>query len=83
MDDRVYSTLSLIRSAKLPHPSSALLSSFVTEALDPYRAASYVSERLSADEDQSIVSDWTFIIDCSMYASPVRTIHANDLINVE
>lgn len=61
----VRSILSVIENIRLPHPSGPLLSSFVTEALNPVLAARYVKERLSAEEAPSLVSDWTYIVECS------------------
>ena len=56
-------TLSRIDGLDLPHPSSALLSAFVSEALQPVVAARYVNNRLSAGEASSLVSDWIYIIE--------------------
>ncbi|KAK4150826.1 kinase-like domain-containing protein [Chaetomidium leptoderma] len=56
-------TLPLIATLDLPHPSGALLSSFVTDALHPLVAARYVSDRLSAGEARSLVSDWIYIVE--------------------
>ena len=60
----VHIALALIENAQLPHPSSALLSSFVTEALNPAAAANYVRDRLSVGEIASVVSDWQYIVEC-------------------
>ena len=65
----VQGTLSLIETMRLPHPSGRLLSSFVTEAVDPALAACYVRDRLSAGDAYSMVSDWTYIIESRMSSS--------------
>lgn len=46
----VNEALSLIETTELSHPSGALLSSFVTEALDPRSAAEFVLERCHAGQ---------------------------------
>jgi hypothetical protein len=61
--DEVSNTLSRLAALALPHPSVALLSSFVTEALHPVVAARYVNDRLLAGEARSLVSDWIFIVE--------------------
>ncbi|KAI1144064.1 kinase-like domain-containing protein [Hypoxylon sp. FL0543] len=62
-DDEVKSTLSLIESTRLPHPSGPLLESFVSEALNPVSAARYVKHRLMLGEASSLVADWSYIIE--------------------
>ncbi|KAL7627723.1 hypothetical protein AAE478_001918 [Parahypoxylon ruwenzoriense] len=62
-DDEVKSTLSLIESTRLPHPSGPLLESFVSEALNPVLAARYVKHRLLLGEASSLVADWSYIIE--------------------
>lgn len=64
--EEVRSTLAVIESLQLPHPSNLLLSSFVSEALDPLVAARYVKDRLSTDGGRSLVSDWVYIVESSM-----------------
>lgn len=59
-------TLSLLDNVELPYPGGPLLASFITEALNPIDAAHYLNERLSTDEPSSILSDWAYIIQCSM-----------------
>lgn len=61
--EQVDRTLSLIAALDLPHPSGALLESFVTEALHPVVAARYVKDRLSAGDARSLVSDWIYIVE--------------------
>jgi hypothetical protein len=61
--EEIDETLSLIESLDLPHPSGALLSSFVREALHPILAARYVNAMLSAGEARSLVSDWIYIVE--------------------
>jgi hypothetical protein len=61
--EEVDKTLSLIESLDLPHPSGALLSSFVREALHPVLAARYVNDRLLVGDACSLVSDWIYIVD--------------------
>lgn len=61
----VRSTLSLIESTRLPHPSGPLLESFVFEALNPVQAARYVKQRLLLGEASSLVADWSYIVECS------------------
>ena len=71
---QVDKTLSLIAALDLPHPSGALLKSFVTEALHPVVAARYVEHRLSAGDAQSLVSNWIYIVESSkLFARPDRT----------
>ncbi|CRG91716.1 hypothetical protein PISL3812_08768 [Talaromyces islandicus] len=65
VENAVQETLELIHSVGLPHPSGPLLESFVTEAVSPVQAALYVSERLRAGECSSLLSDWTYIIECT------------------
>ncbi|KAI1404934.1 hypothetical protein F4819DRAFT_494538 [Hypoxylon fuscum] len=60
----VRSTLSLIESTRLPHPSGPLLESFVFEALNPVQAARYVKQRLLLGEASSLVADWSYIVEC-------------------
>lgn len=55
--------LSLIHNVDLPHPSSILLSVFVTEALHPPVAARYMNDRLSSRDGVSLVSDWIYIVE--------------------
>lgn len=61
----VNKTLSLIETLDLPHPSGALLSSFVTNAIHPVVAARHVNARLSAGEARSLVSDWIYVVESS------------------
>lgn len=70
MDPEVNDALSVIQHADLPHPSGALLSSFITEALDPQAAADYLLKACHAghgpntrSELLSLVDDWTYIVD--------------------
>jgi hypothetical protein len=63
--DTVDKALSLIEAANLPHPSGSLLSSFVTDALNPTLAARYVTEKLSNGDALSAVQDWAYIIHSS------------------
>ncbi len=67
--DEVQDTLSLIEGTGLPHPSGPLLASFITEAVNPVAAASYVKERLLVDQGLSLVANWTYIIESSKCAS--------------
>lgn len=69
-NDDVEKTLSLIASARLPHPSGALLSAFITEALNPIIASSYVSDRLQKEDCRTLVSDWIYIVESSTSHSP-------------
>ncbi|KAI0889355.1 uncharacterized protein GGS22DRAFT_184933 [Annulohypoxylon maeteangense] len=62
-DDEVKTTLSLIESTKLPHPSNLLLKSFVSNALNPVLAARYVKYRLLAGDASSLVDDWSYIVE--------------------
>lgn len=61
--EEVDRTLSLIESLDLPHPSGALLSAFVREALHPVLTARYVNVRLSVGDACSLVSDCIYIVD--------------------
>lgn len=60
---------SLIEDADLPHPSGALLLSFIAEALDPRRAANYVLETCHNSNTDTrtrllaLVDDWIYIVD--------------------
>jgi len=63
--DEVRITLSLIEDARLPHPSGALLSSFVKEALNPLVAARYVQDVIQAGKISSLVSRWVYIVEAS------------------
>ncbi|KAI3325312.1 kinase-like domain-containing protein [Xylariaceae sp. AK1471] len=63
-DERVRQTLSIINNLDLTHPSGPLLSAFMLEALDPVLASSYVNDRLSGGDAQSLISDWVYIIEC-------------------
>ncbi|KAH8597551.1 hypothetical protein B0O99DRAFT_617672 [Bisporella sp. PMI_857] len=67
-DDKVKEALSLIEAARLPHPSSPLLSSFVIEALNPRLAAEYVLKTCRSGRNQevdllSFVSDWSYLVE--------------------
>ncbi|KAI0161246.1 hypothetical protein GGR57DRAFT_351955 [Xylariaceae sp. FL1272] len=64
-DRRIVSTLSALDEIELPHPSGSLLAAFITESMDPIRAAIYVSQRITTLEDaRSLLSDWIYIIQC-------------------
>ncbi|KAJ2969309.1 hypothetical protein NUW58_g10019 [Xylaria curta] len=62
-DERVARVLDIIDNIDLPYPSSYLLTAFVHGALDPVSAATYVSDRLSAGDPRSLVSDWIYILE--------------------
>ncbi|KAJ4051122.1 hypothetical protein NW756_003730 [Fusarium oxysporum] len=68
-EETVDKTLSLIRDEPcLPHPLGKLLSSFITQAVDPPLAAAHVlsychSGQHREAELRALVSDWTFIIE--------------------
>lgn len=70
----VESTLLLIDNARFPHPSGALLSSFVTDALNPALAARYVNDRLRLEDAHSLVSDWVYIVESSTSPFPGPTV---------
>lgn len=70
MGTEVRDTLLLIANARLRHPSGALLSSFVTDALNPILAARYVNNRLQEDDRGSLASDWSYIVEASTYFCP-------------
>ncbi|TVY35184.1 hypothetical protein LOCC1_G008040 [Lachnellula occidentalis] len=81
--DDVKEALSLIESARLPHPSGLLLSSFVTESLNPRLAAQYVlkacrSGRSQQTELLSIVSDWSYLIEATPDAATQAVITKRD-----
>ncbi|KAJ4391476.1 hypothetical protein N0V93_005093 [Gnomoniopsis smithogilvyi] len=70
IDGEVPQVLSIIETAGLPHPSGELLSSFVTEALNPSSTARFVLEtcRAGGSHDKrallsSLVDDWTYIVE--------------------
>ncbi|KAI1269329.1 hypothetical protein F5Y18DRAFT_95711 [Xylariaceae sp. FL1019] len=64
-DPEIVNALSALDEIALPHPSGTLLTAFIEEALDPLRAAIYVSPRITTLEDaQSLLSDWIYIIQC-------------------
>lgn len=67
---QVNDALSLIQASDLPHPSGALLSSFVNEALDPPAAAEFVLGACHAGhgpntrpELLALVHVWTYIVE--------------------
>ncbi|EGU81735.1 hypothetical protein FOXB_07742 [Fusarium oxysporum f. sp. conglutinans Fo5176] len=68
-EEAVDKTLSLIRDEPcLPHPLGKLLSSFITQVVDPPLAAAHVlsychSGQHREAELRALVSDWTFIIE--------------------
>ena len=69
-DDAVTEALALIESARLPHPSGPLLSSFVSEALNPRLAAQYILKTCRSGHDQQtdlllLVSDWSYLVEAS------------------
>lgn len=57
MGTEVRDSLLLIAHARLHHPYGALLSSFVTDALNPILAARYVNNRLQEDDGESLALD--------------------------
>ncbi|KFA56120.1 hypothetical protein S40293_00062 [Stachybotrys chartarum IBT 40293] len=59
----VVGILDIIEDIDLPHPSCALLKSYVVEAFDPARAAKYLCERLQVEDASTIVADWRFIVE--------------------
>ncbi|KAL2190560.1 hypothetical protein L209DRAFT_724385 [Thermothelomyces heterothallicus CBS 203.75] len=61
--EEVNRALSLIAELDLPHPSGALLASFVNGALHPVEAARYVNDKVTAGDVQSLVSDWIYIVE--------------------
>ncbi|KAH6717567.1 hypothetical protein BKA61DRAFT_641548 [Leptodontidium sp. MPI-SDFR-AT-0119] len=68
LPDKRAKALSLIESAKLPHPSGPLLSSFIIEALNPRFAAQYVLQTCRPGHSQQtcllqIVSDWSYLVE--------------------
>ncbi|POR36758.1 Protein kinase-like domain protein [Tolypocladium paradoxum] len=68
-DEAVQSVLSLIEGANLPHPLDQLLCAFLTEALNPRLAASFVEQNCRPGEDQqvdllSLATDWKAIVEC-------------------
>ncbi|TVY13908.1 hypothetical protein LARI1_G009029 [Lachnellula arida] len=75
-DDDVKEALSIIGGARLPHPSGPLLSSFITQSLNPRLAAQYVLKaRRSGHSQQTdllpIVSDWSYLVEAiSKYGRP-------------
>ena len=68
------SVISLVDAARLPHPSGALLSTFVTEALNPAAAARYVNDRLQLEGGRVLVSDWIYIIESSTSPFPASMV---------
>ncbi|KAK6865799.1 hypothetical protein PG995_002327 [Apiospora arundinis] len=79
----VQEALAFIEDARLPHPSGPLLSSFVTEALNPTLAAGHVIRTCHAAGDQyasllSLVSDWTYVVESfSQYGSQPPALDAS------
>ncbi len=59
----VNKALSYIEELNLVHPSGALLTSFIHNALHPLAAARYVTSRLSAGDASSLVSDWLYVVE--------------------
>ncbi|PSS03225.1 kinase-like domain-containing protein [Coniella lustricola] len=58
----VANALALLETIEEPHPSGALLATFITEALKPAAAAHFLSTRLLAGNAQALVSTWTHIV---------------------
>lgn len=69
----VREALKLIDNLRLPHLDSRLLSSYINEALDPDLAASYVTENLRVGDAHSLLANWTYIVEASMYS--LRFLH--------
>lgn len=63
--EEVRAAHSLIEGAALPYPSQMLLSTFINKARHPDVAARYVQRAVAAGEAESLVMDWTYIIDSS------------------
>ncbi|KAK0721768.1 hypothetical protein B0T26DRAFT_739204 [Lasiosphaeria miniovina] len=57
-------TVDLIEKLRLPHSSGRFLSAFVENALSPVSAARYVKGRLALGDARSLVSDWSYIVEC-------------------
>lgn len=70
-DESVADALSLLETIKEPHPSGALLATFVTEALNPPAAARFLRAGLLAGDAQPLVSTWTYIVESSMHSFSV------------
>lgn len=62
LSNNVRDVLALIEHMRLPHPGEPLLSSFVRDAVDPELAASYVCGKVLERNEQSLVPDWTYIV---------------------
>ncbi|KAG8428737.1 hypothetical protein J3459_002474 [Metarhizium acridum] len=58
----IQDALSLVGDLPLPHPASALLSSFVLEARNPEVAAEYVQRQIADGQAHLLVSDWISIV---------------------
>jgi hypothetical protein len=65
--DEVNHALRLVDESALPHPWGPLLSSFITEALNPAVAARYVVDKLTEGYGSGLVSDWSYIIESSVF----------------
>lgn len=63
--EEVRAAHSLIEAAGLPYPSQMLLTSFVNKARHPDVAARYVQRAIIAGGAESLVMDWTYIIESS------------------
>lgn len=61
--DPVKLALDRIEALDLPHPTGPLLSAFVTQALNPLVAADYMEKRLDATDVDTIIADWTFVVE--------------------
>lgn len=73
----VSEALSLIESIELPHSSGALLSFFVTQALDQCYAAKFVLARCGDGNSNNrqahliaLIDDWTYIVESSKFLDP-------------
>lgn len=66
-------TLDAIDKLTLPHPASALLATFVREAVNPEAAAVYAAKQLSSGQAQSFVLKWIHVIESGTNTLNVST----------
>ncbi|KAF5556464.1 kinase [Fusarium phyllophilum] len=67
-DPKCEEAFSVIESEDLPHPLGKLLSSFITNALNPAIAATHVLNHCRSGQQRkadlhTLISDWTFIVE--------------------
>lgn len=72
LSNNVRDVLALIEDMRLPHPGEPLLASFIKDAVDPDLAANYVWGKVLERNEQSLVPDWTYIVQSRPCPVPTR-----------